>query len=216
MDDELADGEDDDAGHEEEPAVAHAVHGEPDAENKSDFTTMFVEEVVKEIEMLQEPKSVCITGGEPLDQKVSLMELITQLIAKEYHISLETNGTLSIPLRLVENNLVKIVMDIKCPSSGVDIGKDYAILTADNLAMLRPGIDEVKFVVATPEDFSFMQLMSISVPKGVTILISPIWEQAHLGTLADWIKASQWPWGKDVRMQLQMHKIIWPPEKRGV
>ena len=88
---------------------------------------------------------VTITGGEPLLQKET-PALITALIQKGYHVSMETNGSLDIGL--VDDRCIK-VMDIKCPSSGMQSHN-----RAENLSRLGP-LDQIKFVICNALDFEF-------------------------------------------------------------
>jgi 7-carboxy-7-deazaguanine synthase len=99
---------------------------------------------------------------------------------------------------------------VKCPASG-EVDRNYW----PNLERLRADRDEVKFVIATLEDWAYAQTVIedynlISTAKAV--LISPAWGLIDLQLLAESVAAS----GLDVRMQLQLHKYIWGPEARGV
>lgn len=150
------------------------------------------------------PAIVEITGGEPLLQD-SVYDLMQQLLAKNRTVLLETNG--SINVEKVPQDVIKI-MDIKCPDSGMH---DKVYLK--NLELLGPQ-DEIKFVLSSRNDYDwavdFMRKRQLE-QKGA-ILFSPVDGLLDAAKLADWILADSLP----VRLQLQLHKILWPDQTRGV
>jgi 7-carboxy-7-deazaguanine synthase len=147
-----------------------------------------------------------ITGGEPLIQKET-PHLIYRLVEKGFEVLLETNGSLDISL--VDGRCIKIV-DIKCPSSGQDKKNDL-----ENLKRLSVK-DEIKFVIGSREDYLYAQnIMSLINKSNLKIkppLLSPLYNRMDPKLLAEWIVADH----LDVRLQIQLHKIIWGPETRGV
>jgi 7-carboxy-7-deazaguanine synthase len=147
-----------------------------------------------------------ITGGEPLIQKET-PHLIYQLVEKGFEVLLETNGSLDISL--ADERCIKIV-DIKCPSSGQDKKNDL-----ENLRRLSVK-DEIKFVIGSREDYLYakniMSLMKKVNLKIMQPLLSPLYNQMDPKVLAEWILADH----IDVKLQIQLHKIIWGPETRGV
>ncbi len=147
-----------------------------------------------------------VTGGEPLAQREAL-DLITKLCDEEYEVLIETGGYVS--TKGVDQR-AKIILDIKCPGSGEAERNDWR-----NLDLLRPDLDEVKFVIADRADWDFARKVIADYDlerRALAILISPAWGQIELTELADWIAAS----GANLRMQLQMHKYIWGADTRGV
>lgn len=146
-----------------------------------------------------------ITGGEPLLQK-NTPKLIRELISSGYTVLVETNGSKNIDF--IDSECIKIV-DIKCPSSGESESNDLG-----NIQRLRPH-DQLKFVIGSRDDFCFAEAIirneAMTVPDG-NILMSPISGILDPAELAEWILKS----GLNVRLQLQMHKIIWPDTDRGV
>jgi 7-carboxy-7-deazaguanine synthase len=147
-----------------------------------------------------------VTGGEPLAQPEALA-LITKLCDEEYEVLIETGGYVS--TKEVDQR-AKIILDIKCPGSGEAERNHWA-----NLELLRPDLDEVKFVVANRVDWDFA--VKVIVERELerrtrAILISPAWGQIDLVQLANWIAES----GMELRMQLQMHKYIWGADARSV
>ena len=146
-----------------------------------------------------------ITGGEPLAQEQTF-ELIQRLSNEGYEVLIETGGFFS--TEKVDPR-AKIVLDVKCPASGEE-GRNHW----PNLERLRPGKDEVKFVIADEGDWLYAReiIERHQLDKRSAVLISPAWGQVDLQSLANWVSGS----GLDVRMQLQLHKYVWGPEARGV
>jgi 7-carboxy-7-deazaguanine synthase len=161
-------------------------------------------EVLKEITKLG-AKYVCITGGEPLLQ-APVFGLMKTLTDRNFTVSLETNGSLSI-----ENvdKRVHIILDVKCPSTGMSDKTHW-----QNLQMMCPK-DEVKFVVADFKDFCFAKEVikdhKLS-EKGPQLLFSVVHGHLQPSELAKWILEESLP----VRLQIQAHKYIWGPDQRGV
>lgn len=157
------------------------------------------------------PKAIVeITGGEPLLQE-NIFPLLQSLVDKKRTVLLETNGSL---------DLVKIppevitIMDVKCPGSGMESNNRL-----ENIAALR-GHDEIKFVLCGRDDYdwavSHLKKHRLIGPATAhvsnPILFSPVPGQLSPGDLAAWILDDQLP----VRLQLQLHKILWPATERGV
>jgi 7-carboxy-7-deazaguanine synthase len=146
-----------------------------------------------------------VTGGEPLAQEETF-SLIEKLCDQGYEVLVETGGYFSTE-RVDER--AKIILDVKCPGSGEESRNHWP-----NLERLREGQDEVKFVIASEEDWLYARkvIEQYQLDKRSTVLISPAWDKINLKSLADWVSHS----GLDVRMQLQLHKYVWGPEVRGV
>ena len=147
-----------------------------------------------------------ITGGEPLVQKDTPL-LIRKLIDMGFEVLLETNGSMDISV--IDNRCVKI-LDVKCPSSGEARKNDL-----ENLKRLQAK-DEIKFAIGSREDYDFAKniLSFINKAKGniKPPLFAPVYGRMNPELLAQWILADH----LDVRMQIQLHKIIWGSETRGV
>jgi 7-carboxy-7-deazaguanine synthase len=149
-------------------------------------------------------KLVEVTGGEPLLQSHSIL-LITQLCNAGYEVLIETNGSRDIkPI----DPRAKIIMDVKTPSSGM-----VDTLFYGNLTLLKPH-DEVKFVLANRQDYEwalhFMHKENLI--QRCTVLLSPVFHTLQPSLLITWIIQDCLP----VRLNLQLHKYIWPPDQRGV
>ena len=164
---------------------------------------MSVADVVKAVEGCG-VSLVEITGGEPLLQK-EVYSLMQALLEKKYTVMLETGGSLS--LDAVPEAVIKI-MDVKCPSSGEEPRNHYA-----NLGQLTFQ-DEVKFVIQTREDYDWCKkiLIEYSIPEKTQVLFSPVYEKLDLKDLAKWILEDNLP----VRLQTQLHKVIWSKDAIGV
>jgi 7-carboxy-7-deazaguanine synthase len=146
-----------------------------------------------------------ITGGEPLLQE-GVYELIDRLLVSGHTVLLETGGHR--PIDRVPAAVVKIV-DVKCPGSGE---ADKNCWT--NLDRLAPH-DEVKFVVRDRADYEFARGVVIdkALPsRAAAILFSPVHGELDPRILSEWVLADRLP----VRVQMQLHKLIWSPSTRGV
>ncbi len=146
---------------------------------------------------------VLLTGGEPMLQK-ELPALARQLLGAGYEVAVETHGQL--PLGELPDQVIRIV-DVKTPGSG-EVTTDFAYLDA-----LRPH-DEVKFVVCSEEDFRWAAevIRRHRLERRLAVLLSPSHGQVDPGDLARWLLES----GLEARLSLQIHKVIWGPEARGV
>ena len=152
-----------------------------------------------------------VTGGEPLYQK-NCPELLTKLIQQGKSVLLESNG--SIVIEPVPKDVITI-LDVKCPDSGS--GGTFHL---DNIGLIeerlskKPGSCELKFVLSTKDDYlwakKFIQKHHFS--KSLPILFSPVQKDLAPKNLAEWIMED----GLNVRLQLQLHTILWPDISRGV
>ena len=147
-----------------------------------------------------------VTGGEPLAQREAF-DLIKRLCDERYEVLIETGGYVSTEDLDPRAN---VILDVKCPASGEAERNHWP-----NLTRLRSDRDEVKFVVADRSDWDYVRKVVADYDlesRAGAILISPAWEQIDLPELANWIVTS----GMKARMQLQMHKYIWGPDRHGV
>ena len=145
---------------------------------------------------------VLITGGEPLMQPECL-DLLGSLCDAGHEVLLETGGSLDIgPV----DPRVRRIVDIKCPASGESHRNRW-----DNLPLLGAG-DEVKLVVAQRSDFEWGLEAILRVPPAAEVLWSPVHGVCDPADLAAWMLEA----GARGRLQLQLHKVIWPDADRGV
>jgi Organic radical activating enzymes len=146
-----------------------------------------------------------ITGGEPLIQSTT-PDLAMRLAHEGYEVLVETNGSRDISLL---PHPIKRIMDLKGPSSGEMDRNRF-----ENLLYLRHG-DEVKFVIADSNDYEWAK---VTIGGGdypaatVDTLFSPVQGRLEARQLAEWIILDRLP----VRLNLQVHKYIWPDVERGV
>ena len=167
-------------------------------------TKRSIAEVVAEVER-HACRLVEITGGEPLIQQ-DVYPLMDTLLERGYTVMIETGGHRSIAR--VPEAVVKIV-DVKCPGSGEAARNHW-----ENLARLAPH-DEVKFVVKDRADYEYARDVIAEhdlAARAHSVLMSPVHGVLHPRELAEWILADHLP----VRLQLQVHKFIWPAAMRGV
>jgi 7-carboxy-7-deazaguanine synthase len=165
---------------------------------------MTVPEIMRAIEGFS-TRLALVTGGEPMLQ-APVHDLFRELLGRGYTVLLETGG--QVLLADVDPRVRKIV-DFKCPSSAMESHNDFR-----NVEYLTRG-DEVKFVVADREDFDWgcdvIRRYDLMDRVG-TILFAPVYQRLSYDRLAEWVLQC----GLPVRLQLQLHKIIWPHIQRGV
>jgi len=146
-----------------------------------------------------------ITGGEPLLQD-DVYPLMDRLLADGLAVMLETGGHRSVAR--VPAGVLKVV-DVKCPGSGESEKNDWSNL--DRLS----AADEVKFVVKDRADYDFAKAVidrHALAGRTAALLMSPVHGVLEPKLLAEWMLADRLP----ARLQLQVHKLIWAPETRGV
>jgi 7-carboxy-7-deazaguanine synthase len=162
-----------------------------------------IEEIVSRVEVFGIPR-VTVTGGEPLLQ-AETSDLVSAFLDRGFTVLVETNGT--VPLGSLDPRAVKIV-DVKCPGSG----EDRKILW-ENFSALTPR-DEVKFVIASEEDYLYAKKIMARHCAGApfTVLLSPVFGLLSPEKLAGWMVGD----GLSARFQLQLHKLVWGPDARGV
>jgi 7-carboxy-7-deazaguanine synthase len=174
------------------------------AQDEKAGTAMSIEHIVSQAK-ISKVRLVEITGGEPLNQ-AHTPALCQALIDEGLEVMVETNG--SLPLSLLPSKVKKIV-DCKTPSSGMD---EYNLY--DNFHVLSDR-DEVKFVIQNYLDYEFALTVIEKYrlqKKTPNILLSPAWGKLDPKTLVNWMLADLPP----ARLQMQIHKVIWGPDKKGV
>jgi 7-carboxy-7-deazaguanine synthase len=145
-----------------------------------------------------------LTGGEPLLQPASV-DLLRELCDAGYEVLLETGGGLDISR---VDPRVRRIVDIKCPGSGEHEANHWP-----NLEVLRPA-DELKLVLADEGDYLWARELVLSrrLAERCTVHFSPVYGELEPETLAAWILRDRLP----VRLQLQVHKLVWGADARGV
>jgi 7-carboxy-7-deazaguanine synthase len=175
--------------------TAHAFEG---------GTAMSIEAILEQLKP-HRCRLVEVTGGEPLAQRAS-PQLITRLLEEGYEVLVETGGGVSIAGC---DRRAILIYDIKCPDSG-----EVESNLFENLPLLKPHLDEIKFVLASRKDYlwalDFVRRRGLA--ERHTILFSPVGGMLDPRDLAAWILEDAAP----VRLHLQLHKVIWGPEARSV
>lgn len=146
---------------------------------------------------------VTVTGGEPLAQKECLV-LLQALCDAGYSVSLETGGAMDIaPV----DARISVILDIKTPASNEEKNMLWS-----NVNHVKPS-DEIKFVLVNRVDYDWAKskIIELKLTEKCLILFSPSFHDLSAETLASWVLADKLP----VRMQVQLHKILWG-EKPGV
>ena len=150
-------------------------------------------------------RRVEVTGGEPLTQ-TACIQLLQRFCDAGYETLLETNGSLDISE--VDPRVIRIV-DFKCPASGQTARNRW-----ENVAALTDR-DEVKFVLADRRDYEYACAAVAEhklAERAGAVIFSPVADRLAPADLAKWILHD----GLDVRIGLQLHRIIWPQRQRGV
>lgn len=145
-----------------------------------------------------------ITGGEPLLQS-AVLPLIKHFLDDGKNVLIETGG--SIDIRPVDPRAI-LIYDIKCPDSDMMDRNLWG-----NLAHLKPN-DEVKFVLGSRRDYEWakVQLDQFNLVGKHTVLFSPVWHKLNPRELAEWVLQD----GLQVKLQVQLHKVLWGEGVRGV
>jgi len=153
-------------------------------------------------------RTVLVTGGEPLLQD-EVYDLMAELLADGRRVVLETSGTTgTLGLARVPAGVLRVV-DLKAPGSGLEMSDlDWA-----GLAGLGPD-DELKVVCRHREDYLWLRelLREGCLPVGVPVTVSPVHGEITARELAEWVLADR----LEVRVQVQLHKMLWPEAEGGV
>ena len=162
-----------------------------------------IDSIVRDVEARGVPL-VLLTGGEPLLQR-ELPELCSVLLARGFEVMIETGGhrdVSTLPAGVV------IILDVKTPGSG-----ESAKMCWPNLERLGPR-DAVKFVVCDEADFAWARdlIAERNLSGRCNVLLSPSFGQVEPSALVSWMLRDKVP----ARLNLQIHKFVWPPETRGV
>ncbi|MCI5145628.1 MAG: hypothetical protein D3923_08870 [Candidatus Electrothrix sp. AR3] len=151
-----------------------------------------------------------LTGGEPLLQKM-VYPLMRHLLADERDVLLETGGSINI---IQVPTQVGVILDLKCPGSGMLNNNQWANLDLLKKRKKRGSCDEVKFVLSSEQDVAWAMgiVRKYRLTDLVPVLFSPVVDRLPLQRLAELILREKLP----IRLQLQLHTRIWPDVSRGV
>lgn len=166
-------------------------------------TELSLDAVLERIEEFACPL-VEVTGGEPLSQP-DAFPLISRLCDLGHTVLVETSGAIDIaPL----DTRARVILDVKCPGSGMMDRMHWPNVSA----LSRK--DEAKFVIRDRTDYDWAcgVVKHYGLAERSQVLFSPVFGTLEPQQLAEWILADRLP----VRFQLQLHKLIWSPDRRGV
>jgi len=150
--------------------------------------------------------NITLTGGEPLMQDV--YPLLKKLVDLGYEVEIETNGSVSIE-KYIELNNVSFTLDYKLPSSGMEdkmLVDNYKFIDRD---------DVIKFVIGSKEDLEkcYRVVCEYDLINKTNVYLSSVFGKIDLQDIVGFMSDKNW---NGVRLQIQMHKIIWEPNMRGV
>ena len=175
---------------------------EPDVEYKE----MTPEEIADCVES-QKVTNVTLTGGEPLIQS-DINQLVKLLMDKGLRVEIETNGSVDID-SVQWDKRPSFTLDYKSPSSGQE-----SKMFLDNYAKVGSG-DAVKFVVGSGKDLdkAYEIITQYQLDQKTNVFLSPVWGDIEPAEIVQYMNEHKM---NDIKLQIQMHKIIWDPDKRGV
>lgn len=176
--------------------------------NKTDGTEMSINEIINKLD--KDIKNVTLTGGEPLWNFENASLLLTALLKEGFNISIETNGAIDLTKYIELFPSLSFVVDYKSPSSNMENFMDI-----NNFNILR-NIDCVKFVVGSISDLEKMvQIYNSTNLKNNTteIFVSPIFGKIDPKEIVEFLLKNKL---QHIRLQIQMHKVIWDPMMKGV
>lgn len=170
-------------------------------------TMMSVDEIMKKVEEL-DCKTITLTGGEPLLHKEVYTHLLTRLLEQQYDVNIETNGSIDLSVcDRKKHQKLMFTMDWKAISTDMS---DKMLIS--NLPLLEER-DVLKFVVETDEDLDQMKQVITDNDLKCHIFVSPIFGEIEMSHIVDYMKENKL---YNVRLQCQLHKIIYPIDMRGV
>lgn len=177
-----------------------------------EYTDMSIDEIIAQVNPIY--KRITLTGGEPLVHEDSAA-LVSRLVKDGYEVNIETNGAVDIVNflnRTPKTDRLFFTIDYKLPSSGMT-----AKMLWNNFINLRP-YDVIKYIVGSDEDVSVMKTITEKLLAHYTVMphiyIGAVYGMYSAQRLVDIILHE--PALKDARFQVQLHKIVWEPDKRGV
>lgn len=175
--------------------------------NIKNGTEMSIDEILEKVKEIGY-KNITLTGGEPLIHK-NVEKLIDRLINEDYIVNIETNGAVDIDKYILKNLI--LTMDFKTKSSNM-----MKYMNLQNITKLRSN-DVLKFVCSR-DDFDDIKKILKEYDIKSYIYLSPIFEEIEPSELVDFLKKlhKEGVNTSKIRVQVQLHKIIWDPLERGV
>ena len=171
-------------------------------------TEMTVDEIVSYIEE-SKVKNVTLTGGEPLLRE-GMAELITAILSDpQRRVEIETNGSVDLSPYCELERRPSFTMDYKMPDSGMEHA-----MCLSNMEKLSSE-DTVKFVVSSRSDMerALEIIEKYDLREWTAVYFSPVFGRIEPVEMVDFLMEKKL---NDVKIQIQLHKVIWDPQKRGV
>lgn len=180
------------------------------------FDDMTIDQILEAVKSYEPCKCITLTGGEPLIHPAA-SELVAALRENGYWVNIETNGSIDLEPFIAEQDKLGhkkssmdyfFTMDWKSITSG-----ESAAMLKSNLDLLE-ATDVLKFVVGSDDDLNQMKKLLEDYPDiDAQIYVSPVWGEITPEHIVEYILNNQLVY---VKAQVQLHKIIWQPDKRGV
>ena len=178
--------------------------------NKPDceFAEMTAEQIVDRVKK-SGIKNVTLTGGEPLLQKDADKLLEAFSSEKDIRVEIETNGSVPIRYYKERDNRLTMTMDYKLPSSNMEEN-----MCLENMEYLKPW-DVVKFVIGSREDLNRAKeiIERFRLCEKAIVYFSPVFGKIEPEEIVEFMKENKL---NKVRFQIQIHKVVWDPDKTGV
>lgn len=174
------------------------------SQNHSDASEIFSEDGLCKAVSAFGRRNITFTGGEPLMHDIE--GVVRRLCSEGMEANIETNG--SMPLFTDRPDGCFYTLDFKCPSSGISPDK----MLLSNYPLLIKG-DAVKFVVGSEEDLEKAAEIAELIPSDAALFFSPVFGKLSPERIVEFMRKNSL---ERFRLQLQLHKYIWPPEMRGV
>lgn len=191
------------------------------------YTEMSISNIIKQCDKY-DTNNITLTGGEPLIHE-DVCYLLQALSEAGYDVNVETNGAVDISeyfdaygYILPKYSNVFFTIDYKCPSSDME-----RFMLPDNFDIGKQGYSNIvyKFVVGSIEDLDVARKLitehiipdSVDLNKTNYVYLSPVFGKIEPKEIVEYMqKYSLYNSKVKVRIQLQLHKFIWDPDKRGV
>ncbi len=173
-------------------------------------SVLTISEIIREVNRYR-ANYICLTGGEPLlygDKSIALIEALADL-QRIADLHIETNGAIDLKPFIdgISSPKVRYIMDVKLPGS-----KEMDKMCLTNMELLRVQ-DEVKFVIGSEQDFWTAMEILKTYPTVALPLFSPVWETMPPHRLVELMLQNG---TSHIKLNMQLHKIIWDPAQRGV
>ena len=173
-------------------------------------TQMTISEIIQKVQEIGF-HNITLTGGEPLIHE-GAWQLAVELAQKGFQVNIETNGSLDLCRKIAERDKKNLdiffTVDYKCLSSGMNFK-----MNVHSFDFLAAGKDIIKCVVGNEDDMTeALQYLDNVAPK-IRKWFSPVFGEIEPAEIVEYVKKHK---REDVTIQVQLHKIIWDPKRRGV